>query len=238
MALTCASGGTFSPAGYSCSFGQSTVAVNNAVATTTLTFAPSSSSTTMGARARRPALELVASFGGISLGAVVVLLGIGAFGAVGVRNGRNFFVACGLVVSICAAALGCGGGGGGGGGGPFTTTTTMVSTNLHAPFGTPVTFTVTVKPSGAATPSGMVQLYDNGRAYLSSVNVSAGIATFLATSLPVGMHSLTAKYLGDTHTLASTSAPINQVITGQVPLEISGVSGGSTETVNFAVVVN
>jgi hypothetical protein len=238
VALTCASGGTFLPAGYSCSFGQSTVAVNNAVATTTLTFAPSSSSTTMGARERHPALELVASFGGISFGAVVVLLGIGAFGAVGVRNGRNFFVACGLVVCICAAALGCGGGGGGGGGGPFTTTTTMVSTNLHAPFGTPVNFTVTVKPSGSATPSGMVQLYDNGQAYLSSVNVSAGIATFLATSLPVGMHSLTAKYLGDTQSLASTSAPINQVITGQVPLQISGVSGGNTETVNFTVVVN
>jgi hypothetical protein len=165
-----------------------------------------------------------------------VFLGIFAFGAGSVKNSDNFFLACGLVLLVSGVVFGCSGGGGGGG--LFTTTTTIVSTNLHAAFGTPVTFTVTVKPNGAATPTGVVQLYDNGKAYASRVSVSAGIATFLATSLPAGVHSFTANYLGDTHTLPSTSAPISQVITGPVPLQISGVSNGNTETVNFTVVVN
>jgi hypothetical protein len=101
-----------------------------------------------------------------------------------------------------------------------------------------VTFTVTVKPNGPATPSGLVQLYDNGQAFLSAVKVNAGIATFQATTLPVGVHNLSAQYLGDATTQGSTSAPIMQVITGQIALQISGVSGATTEVVNFNVVVN
>lgn len=235
VTLSCASGGTFLPAGYSCSLGQTNVTVNNAVTSTTLSFTPLSATTARLVRGQAVPVPASTAWRA-SFVAGLIFLGIFAFGAGSVKNSDNFFLACGLVLLVSGVVFGCSGGGGGGG--LFTTTTTIVSTNLHAAFGTPVTFTVTVKPNGAATPTGVVQLYDNGKAYASRVSVSAGIATFLATSLPAGVHSFTANYLGDTHTLPSTSAPISQVITGPVPLQISGVSNGNTETVNFTVVVN
>jgi Bacterial Ig-like domain (group 3) len=113
-----------------------------------------------------------------------------------------------------------------------------VSSNLKVVFGQAVTFTVTVTPSGAATPSGAVQLYDNGQPYGSAANVSAGIATFFSTNLPVGVHSITADYRGDVNTLSSTSAPIMQVITGTTALQVSGTANGITETADVTVMVN
>lgn len=237
VALVCASGGTFVPAGYTCSFGQANVTVNNATATTTLSLTPPSPPT---AAVKRASLSGHNASGlrGIGFGASLLLLGIFGFAGGGTRQGRNFFLTCGLLFCVASTVLGCGGGsGGGGGGGPFSTTTTIVSTNLHAGFGTPVTFTVTVKPNGATTPSGSVQLYDNGQPYGTPVKVSAGIATFLATTLPVGVHNMTADYLGDANTLPSSSAPISQVISGSVGLQISGMSNGITQTANFTVTV-
>ena len=236
VALTCASGGTFVPAGYTCSFGNANVPVNGGVATTTLTFTPSSAAA--GAVKSANVLGTDSSLWGMGFGAGLLLLGLLGFGAGELRSSRNFLLARGLVLCVSSCVLGCGGGGGGGGGGPVPTTTTIVSTNLNVAFGTPVTFTVTVKPNGAATPSGLVQLYDNGQAFLSEVKVNAGIATFQAATLPVGVHNLTAQYLGDASTQGSASAPIQQVITGQVPMQISGVSGATTEVFNFTVVVN
>jgi subtilase family serine protease len=234
VTLACASGGTFLPAGYSCAFGQSNVTVNNAVATTTLTFTPSSSSTTSGSVKRASAAAQGLLPRATAFGAGIMLLVFLGFSLGGPQNNRNFLAACGLIICVTSLVLGCGSGGGGG---PYATTTTIVSNGINVPFGTPVTFTVTVKPSGAVTPTGSVQLYDNGQVYGSAVKVSAGIATFLATTLPVGVHNLTATYEGDTHTMSSTSAPIAQFITGQVPLQISGTNNGVTETANFTVVV-
>ena len=232
VALTCGSGGTFIPAGYNCTFGQANLPVTSAsAASTTLSFVLAS--TTSSAVATANASPSTVGLWGTALGAGLLLFGFLGFTNSEFRNGRNFFVAAGLLLSVASVVLGCGGGGGGGG--PFATTTTIVSTNLHVKFNTPVTLTVTVKPSGSATPTGLVQLYDNGQVYGSAVKVSAGIATFLATSLPIGVHNLTAKYEGDANTLPSTSASIQQAIAGQTPLQISGQAEGITQTVNFMV---
>ncbi len=236
VTLACASGGTFLPAGYACAFGQTNVLVNNAAgATTTLSFTPSSSSIPSGSVKRASATALSSSLSGAGLGAGLLLLAILVFRVGAQENSRNFLPACGLILCVAGVVWGCGGGGSGGG--LYVTTTTIVSTSLDVPFNTPVTFTVTVKPSGSVTPTGLVQLYDNGQVYGSAVKVSAGIAIYLATTLPVGVHNLAATYGGDARTLASTSAPIAQMITGQVPLEISGTSNDNTETVSFTVVV-
>lgn len=237
VGLTCATGGTFVPAGYSCSFGQSTLPVNNAVTTTTLAFTPIS--TAASAVKHSSASATSPGLWSATLAAGLLLLGIFGFAPSIPKNARNFFVAFGLLLCVASWVWACGGGGGGGGGGgPVPTTTTIVSNGLKAPFGTPVTFTVTVTPNGAATPSGLVQMYDNGQSFLNPVAVSAGVATFLASSLPVGVHNLTANYLGDAHTQASASAPISQAITGTVGLQISGASGGVTQTADFSVSVN
>jgi hypothetical protein len=83
-----------------------------------------------------------------------------------------------------------------------------------------------------------VQLYDNGQALGGPVKVSAGIATYLSTALPVGAHMLTATYSGDSNTLGSTSTPLAQPITGEVIIEITGSSNGIVQTADFTVAVN
>jgi subtilase family serine protease len=232
--LACGTGGTFIPAGYTCTFGSSTVQVNGTTATTTLNLTPSS--TAAAAVKSATAFEGGAAVWGTGFAAGLLLLGFAVFGSGGARGARNFLAACGLVVCVACSILGCGGGAGRVG--PLSTTTTIVSSNLHSAFGMPVTFNVRVTPNGAATPTGQVQLYDNGQAYGSPVNVNAGIASFLATNLPVGVHNLSADYRGDANTQASSSTPITQAITGTVVLQISGTSGGITATTAFNVQVN
>ena len=240
VALACATGGTNAPAGYTCSFGQSNVPVNNAVATTSIAFTLSSSgSATSAAKTAAGSVALEAEVSRNNAAATGLLFSVCLLGLAlaGGSKARNYLLAVGLVVGGAAVVWGCGGGGGGGGGSQFSTTTTIVSNAIKAPFGTPVTFSVTVKPNGAVTPNGMVQLYDNGQAYLSPVSVTAGVATFLAASLPIGVHNLSASYLGDAHTLPSQSAPIQQAITGQTSVQITGTSGlTQTLTVNISVI--
>lgn len=236
VALACGTGGTFVPAGYTCAFGDANPQVNNAITTTTLMFTPIS--TAAAAVKTASAIGTSGALWGASFSGGMLLLGIFVFGVGGTRNARSYLMACGVILCVGSVVWGCGGGGGGGGGGPFSTTTTITSSNLRVAYGTAVTFTVTVRPNGSATPSGTVQLFDNGQVYGSAVRVSAGIATFLATTLPVGEHQITAQYQGDANTMPSTSAPIAQAITGTVGLQISGTSSGVTETADFTVAVN
>jgi subtilase family serine protease len=234
VALTCPTGGTSLPAGYNCAFGSSTVQVGGATPTTTplnLTLASSASSsaikTAYSARHSRLLLGSIAATALLMFG----FLGIGSSAPPG---GRNFLLFSGLLLGVFSGVAACGGGGGSSGG-QVSTTTTISSSNLRAASGTPVTFSITVTPNGSATPSGYVQLIDNGQTLGAPTKVSAGIASFLAASLPVGVHTITAQYLGDSTTLGSSSAPITQLITGMVALQISGTSGDITATSNFNV---
>ena len=88
-----------------------------------------------------------------------------------------------------------------------------------------------------STPGGTAQLLDNGQIY-SSGTVSAGIATFETTTLPVGIHVLSVQYSGDANTLPSTSAPITQIIAGSVSLAVTATAASSTHTTTLTVVVN
>jgi len=78
-------------------------------------------------------------------------------------------------------------------------------------------------------------LFDNGQALGGPTNVTAGVASFLAATLPVGVNTITAQYLGDANTLGSTSPPITQLIAGTVALQITGTSGGITETADVSL---
>jgi len=83
-----------------------------------------------------------------------------------------------------------------------------------------------------------VQLYDNGQAYGSPAQVSGGTANITAANLTIGIHTITAKYLGDANTLGSTSAGITQVITGTLGLQISGAANGISQAADISVTVN
>jgi hypothetical protein len=74
-----------------------------------------------------------------------------------------------------------------------------------------VTLTLTTgDPS--PTPTGSVTFYD-GTNTLQAVNFNnAGVATMSTSSLAVGTHSLTAKYVGDGSNMSGTSNPVNEVV--------------------------
>jgi hypothetical protein len=78
--------------------------------------------------------------------------------------------------------------------------------------GTAVTFTGTVSPAPTGSPAGTVSFY-NGETLLGSGPVdSSGIATFITSSLPTGVLSLTAVYSGNTGFAGSTSAAVIEMV--------------------------
>jgi len=233
VALTCATGGTIPPVGYACSFAEANVPVSSGTASTQLNLTLSTS-TAMGVKSAGKVAAGRVPWG-MGLLAGVLLVGMAGIAPSGGKSGRNFLLYGGLVVGIVSVVLGCGGGGSAG---QVATTTTVTSSILKAGFGTPVTFNVLVVPKGSATPTGSVQLFDNGSAFGNAAKVNAGIVSFLTTNLPVGVHVITAQYLGDASTLGSTSAPITQVITGNVAMQITGTCNGIVQTADFNVAVN
>jgi parallel beta-helix repeat protein len=94
-----------------------------------------------------------------------------------------------------------------------STTTTLVSSLNPSTAGQAVTFTATVTPtSGTATPTGTVQFYDGTTLLDTETLNTSGKATFTTSSLAVGSHAITVKYLGDTIDLSSTSQTLTQKV--------------------------
>jgi Bacterial Ig-like domain (group 3) len=160
----------------------------------------------------------------------LMLVGAGSEG----RKGIQFAAGC----ALCAGSIvtGCGGGSSSAGG-PVPSTLTLTTSNNRVPFQNPITFTSTVSAKG--NPGGTVQLYDNGQTYGNPGTVTSGIATFLTTNLPIGVHNISAKYSGDANTLPSSSTVITQMVLGSIPLQITAsASGGAAHPADFTVVLN
>jgi YVTN family beta-propeller protein len=95
---------------------------------------------------------------------------------------------------------------------PVHTMTTVTSSTNPSVLGSPVTFTFAVAPVGDTYPaSGNVTLYD-GATVLRHDTLWIGPLTYTTSSLAVGSHSITAVYGGDQLHVASTSAPLTQVV--------------------------
>jgi subtilisin family serine protease len=76
-------------------------------------------------------------------------------------------------------------------------------------FGDSLTFTANVTP-GAAT--GSVVFFDGGIAISGDVTLTGGAASFTTSSLPLGIHSITAQYGGDATFNGVTSAALSQTV--------------------------
>jgi hypothetical protein len=125
------------------------------------------------------------------------------------------------------------------------TTTTLISSLNPSTVGASVTLTATVSPS---TATGTVQFLD-GATVLGTSTLASGSASFSATSLTQGTHSITAVYSGDANNATSTSAATSQVVkaitsvalasslnpavVGQSVVFTATVSSGATGTVQF-----
>jgi len=95
-----------------------------------------------------------------------------------------------------------------------STTKLTKNTTTAIQSGQSVTFTATlaaVSP-GAGTPTGTVTFMDNGSS-IGTETLSAGVATLITTTLPVGSNSITAIYGGDTDFTTSTSGALTQTVT-------------------------
>jgi V8-like Glu-specific endopeptidase len=99
-----------------------------------------------------------------------------------------------------------------------TQTTVQGSPASPVSYGVPVTFTAYVSAPGVPTPTtGTVTFYDNGRA-LGTVSLKGGFAaqasaSFTASALAVGSHTITAVYSGGGGYQSSTSAAITGTVT-------------------------
>jgi len=77
--------------------------------------------------------------------------------------------------------------------------------------GNSVTFSVTVSASGAQ-PTGTV-LFSDGATAVATVAVQPdGTAAYTVSSLPAGIHTLSAAYSGDTTTLSGSSSPLSHTV--------------------------
>ncbi len=93
-----------------------------------------------------------------------------------------------------------------------TTTALVLAPSGSVVAGTAVTFTATVAPAPTGSPTGTVSFY-NGETLLGSATVnSSGIATFITSSLPAGVLSLTAVYSGNAGFAGSTSPAVSETV--------------------------
>ena len=96
----------------------------------------------------------------------------------------------------------------------FSIAAATTSTSLTANPTTPVPYGTTINLTAAVTPvtaTGNVEFID-ATTILSTKSLLAGAATFATSTLAVGTHSLTARYVGDTNDASSTSAALTVTI--------------------------
>ena len=96
---------------------------------------------------------------------------------------------------------------------PVATTTTLTINPPTAPHGSPVTLTATLAPASATTlptPTGSVAFTD-GSTPLGSVPLVGGVATLTTSTLPMGLHHITATYTPASPGPYATSADTKDV---------------------------
>jgi len=115
------------------------------------------------------------------------------------------------------------------------TTTTLAAAPNPSTAGQKVTLTAAVTPGN---PTGTVSFFD-GANLLGTISVASGVAAYFTTTLSAGSHSLTATYGGDANNATSTSAAVNESVTGGAapgpsPVSVSPASGsGSSQVMIF-----
>jgi hypothetical protein len=107
----------------------------------------------------------------------------------------------------------------------MSTATTIASSANPSIVGEPVTFTATVTGAGAI---GTVTFKDGTTTVLGTATLSGGTATLSTNALPVGSHSITAAYDGNTNFTVSTSSAITKnVVMADGKLNGSGAVDGT-----------
>ncbi len=125
--------------------------------------------------------------------------------------------------------------------GPGATTTTVTPSSLTPAVGSSVTVNASVTPASAggngSAPTGTIAFFD-GLNPLGTINLVNGSASFSSNTLSLGLHSMTAKYNGDTNDASSTSQAANVDVTYATSLTVRVTdSSGAVAAANLPVVV-
>jgi pro-kumamolisin-like protein/Big-like domain-containing protein len=134
---------------------------------------------------------------------------------------KKYRAALGLgLVCILSLTLGCNGAGSSTTPPPglTATVTKMTVNNDKVATGTAFTFSVAVT---GGTPTGQVELFDGATMIGTAATVAGGTAAPTAPALAVGTHMISAHYLGDTTTAASSSGVLNLTVTGPTTIAIT-----------------
>ncbi|MBV9662095.1 MAG: Ig-like domain repeat protein, partial [Acidimicrobiales bacterium] len=122
------------------------------------------------------------------------------------------------------------------------TTTSVSSPAPTSTYGQAVTFTATITPGsgGSGNPTGTVTFFDNTTTAIGSGSVSttAGVttATLTISTLPAGIHSITATYNGDRNFAGSTSGNSAALSVSAAATTLALASSANPGTVGQAVV--
>jgi subtilase family serine protease len=235
---------TFSPlviSGYNITLSPQQVNLNGAPVMATLSLTPVGSSPTNAVRSQtRHAEFFVPGDSSWWSGSFAASLAIVLLLALPGRQ-RKLRSALGLgVAALFLLALGCGGGGGSGGGGrgggggggggggtnPQPTSITLTTTNAKVGQNVQFQITATITSTSGKPLTGTVNFYNFGAPVNGGIPPSNGQASTGSGWLNnPGLYQITAQYTGDANNLASTSAPLTQVITGTMPVTIQGSTG-------------
>lgn len=109
-----------------------------------------------------------------------------------------------------------------------TTSTTLTSSPNPSTQRQPVTFTATVTSTGGTPPNGESVTFHNGVSVLGTASLSAGIASLITSSLPIGTFTITATYGGDANFAASTSPTLRQVVN-------AGIKSATSTTISSSL---
>jgi len=87
--------------------------------------------------------------------------------------------------------------------------------------GDALTFTANVTPNSA---TGTVVFFDGSNVISGNVTLIGGAASFTTSSLPFGIHSVTAQYSGDANFNGSTSSALSQTVNTPKANSVTGLS--------------
>lgn len=233
--FTFACSGTLAP-GVGCSFSPATVSPSGVVSSTlTVNVNPAQIPSPMRSTEHSGRLEMIAiAFGG--LGGLLLTCQFGKSG-----KHRTQLTLLLAVMTFVSGVLGCGGSSHSAvstiKSGPESTTTTLRASSLTPAFGSAVTLDASVASAAGTVPTGQVTFMD-GNTALGAVTLVNGSASFNANALPLGMHSVTARYSGDTKNAPSVSAGTNIDVTYSTNLTVTVRSSDGSESVGLPVTVH
>lgn len=116
---------------------------------------------------------------------------------------------------------------------PASTITSLAASSSQIVLGQSVAFTATVAPaSGTGTPTATVTFKDGGAQIGTGTLNASGLATFSASGLALGAHSVTAVYSGDLNFSSSISAAVS--VTVSTPVKTATTTSLSASATQLA----